>query len=90
MSLNKFFEAIDRLTLIDRFIRDPEFKATQPNIAAQLGVSDRTVRKDFGILRELGAPIVLIGRPANGDGFTYSEEWSLQDAIIQQIRSQPE
>lgn len=90
MTLKKFFKVIDRLTLIDRFIRNPEFKATQPNIAAQLGVSDRTVREDFGILRELGAPIVLTGRPANGDGFTYSEEWSLQDAIIQHLRSQPE
>ena len=86
MTLEKFFKAIDRLSKIDRLIRDETFKATQPNIATQLGVTDRTVREDFGILRELGAPIELLGRPADGNGFSYSKEWSLQDAIVTLLR----
>lgn len=89
MSLRKFFKTIDRLTLIDRFIRDKDFVATQPNIAAQLDVSDRTVREDFATLRELGAPIEIIGRPADGKGYHYSKKWNLQDEIIDQIKSRP-
>ena len=87
MTLRKFFKTIDRLTLIDRFIRDDGFVATQPNIATQLGISDRTVREDFVLLRELGAPMEIIGRPADGKGYCYPVSWSLQDALIDQINS---
>ena len=87
MSLNKFFRAIDRLDRIDRLIQNPDFVATQPNIAVQLGVSSRTAREDFKLLRDLGAPIKLIGRPADGKGYCYSKAWSLPNAIIRQIRS---
>jgi predicted DNA-binding transcriptional regulator YafY len=87
VTLRKFFKTIDRLTLIDRFIQDPDFVATQPNIAAQLGVSDRTVREDFVTLRELGAPTEIIGRPADGNGYRYSKKWNLQNAIVNQVKT---
>jgi predicted DNA-binding transcriptional regulator YafY len=47
---------------------------TQEAIAKELGVTVRTVRSDFGILRDHGAPLVNGGR----NGWTYSEEWELE------------
>jgi predicted DNA-binding transcriptional regulator YafY len=63
---------LDRLHRIHQMIRAGGW--TQESMAITLQVTVRTVRSDFGVLRERGAPLVNGGR----NGWTYSKEWELR------------
>jgi predicted DNA-binding transcriptional regulator YafY len=78
-----YFRELDRLAQIDALIQSDTTVATQEEIARQLGLSDRTIRADFDVLKALGAPLQCHGRY----GWEYTKPWSLADAVANRIRS---
>jgi predicted DNA-binding transcriptional regulator YafY len=63
---------IDRLHRIHQIICEGGW--VQEAIAVELGVTVRTVRSDFAILRDYGAPLKNGGR----NGWNYSKDWELK------------
>lgn len=78
----KGLELVRKLARIESMIRDRNFIATQPAIAAELGCSERQVRTYFGELMELKAPLVNHGR----FGWELEEGWTLSTAISKYIQ----
>jgi hypothetical protein len=72
-----FLQTLTKLSRIVKLIRDPEFRATQPAIGADLGMTDRTVRTYFDILTELDAPLINHGRM----GWELVDGWDLSAAM---------
>jgi predicted DNA-binding transcriptional regulator YafY len=81
--LNRTFRTLDHLAQIDALIRSNEFDATQEGIAQKLGLSDRTIRADFDVLRALSAPLQCHGRY----GWEYTKPRNLADAVAERISS---
>jgi HTH domain len=81
--LDRYFRELDRLAQSDALIRSNEFDATQEGIAQKLGLSDRTIRVNFDVLRALGAPLQSYGRY----WWEYTKPWNLADAVADRIYS---
>lgn len=73
----KSLETIAKLARIVSLIRDPDFIATQPSIATDLGCCDRQVRTYFEVLVALNAPLINHGRM----GWELESGWDLWVAL---------
>jgi hypothetical protein len=70
-------ELVKKLARIESMIRDRNFTATHPSIAADLGCSIRQVQTYFEALGKLGAPLINHGR----SGWELAEGWDLWAAL---------